>query len=127
MLHIYIYDISHLRVNVPIVMKSGTLKLLEPSGSVQACNGIAFTIIHQNLKCLAAGSVVWAVSFVNSQTVCMAAGSARLAAIPVPVCCKLNAHVLLFQRTAVYDKLLLAILKEGAANGFLQPADTCHT
>jgi hypothetical protein len=26
---------------VPIVLKSGSLKLLEPSGSVQACNGIA--------------------------------------------------------------------------------------
>jgi len=26
---------------VPIVLKSGTLNLLEPSGPVQACNGIA--------------------------------------------------------------------------------------
>jgi len=26
---------------VPIVLKSGSLKLLEPSGPVQACNGIA--------------------------------------------------------------------------------------
>jgi hypothetical protein len=26
---------------VPIVFKSGSLKLLEPSGPVQACNGIA--------------------------------------------------------------------------------------
>jgi len=37
----YIYDISHLRVNVPIVLKSGSLSLLEPSGRAQACNGIA--------------------------------------------------------------------------------------
>jgi len=29
---------------VPIVLKSGNISLLEPSGSVQACNGIAFTI-----------------------------------------------------------------------------------
>jgi hypothetical protein len=29
---------------VPIVMKSGSLKLLEPSGPVKACNGIAFTL-----------------------------------------------------------------------------------
>ena len=27
---------------MPIVLKSGSLKLLEPSGPVQACNGIAF-------------------------------------------------------------------------------------
>jgi len=26
---------------MPIVMKSGSLKLLEPAGPVQACNGIA--------------------------------------------------------------------------------------
>jgi len=26
---------------VPIVLKSGSLNLLEPSGTVQACNGIA--------------------------------------------------------------------------------------
>ena len=29
------------RLHVPIVLKSGSLKLLEPSGLVQACNGIA--------------------------------------------------------------------------------------
>jgi len=28
--------------HVPIVLKSGSLNLLEPSGPVQACNGIAF-------------------------------------------------------------------------------------
>jgi hypothetical protein len=54
----------------------------------------------------------------------MAAGSVALAAIPI--CRKLSPHVL-FQRTAVLVKLVLAILVEGAANGFLQPADTCHT
>jgi hypothetical protein len=37
----YIYDISRLRVNVPILLKSGRLDLLEPSGPVEACNGIA--------------------------------------------------------------------------------------
>jgi hypothetical protein len=32
---------------MPIVLKSGSLKLLEPSGSVKACNGIAlpFTVM----------------------------------------------------------------------------------
>jgi len=34
----YIYDISHLRV------KSGSLNLLEPSGPVQACNGIVLPL-----------------------------------------------------------------------------------
>jgi len=34
-------QIYHL--HVPIVLKSGSLKLLEPSGLDQACNGIAFT------------------------------------------------------------------------------------
>jgi hypothetical protein len=29
---------------VPIVLKSGSLKLLEPSGPVQACNGIALPL-----------------------------------------------------------------------------------
>jgi hypothetical protein len=28
-------------LHVPIVLKSGSLNLLEPSGPVQACNGIA--------------------------------------------------------------------------------------
>jgi len=30
-------------LHVPIVLKSGSLSLLEPSGPVQACNGIALT------------------------------------------------------------------------------------
>ena len=29
---------------VPIVLKSGNLKLLEPSGPVQACNGVALPL-----------------------------------------------------------------------------------
>jgi hypothetical protein len=29
-------------LNMPIVLNSGSLNLLEPSGPVQACNGIAF-------------------------------------------------------------------------------------
>jgi hypothetical protein len=36
----YIYDISHLRV------KSGSLNFLEPSGPVQACNGIASPLLN---------------------------------------------------------------------------------
>jgi len=31
--------------HVPIVWKSGSLNLLEPSGSVQACNGIALPFL----------------------------------------------------------------------------------
>jgi hypothetical protein len=32
-------------VYVPIVLKSGSLSLLEPSGPVQACNGIALCYV----------------------------------------------------------------------------------
>jgi len=35
------WQLYHL--HVPIVLKSESLNLLEPSGPVQACNGIAFT------------------------------------------------------------------------------------
>ena len=31
---------------MPIVLKSGSLNLLEPSGPVQACNGIALPFTH---------------------------------------------------------------------------------
>jgi len=31
-------------LHVPIVLKSGSLSLLEPSGPVQACNGIALPL-----------------------------------------------------------------------------------
>jgi hypothetical protein len=31
---------------VPIVLKSGSLNLLEPSGSVKACNGIALPLLY---------------------------------------------------------------------------------
>jgi hypothetical protein len=37
--------------HVPIVLKSGSLKLLEPSGPVQACNGIALPL-NQSLETL---------------------------------------------------------------------------
>jgi len=35
---------------VPIVLKSGSLNLLEPSGPVQACNGIALPFILQTFS-----------------------------------------------------------------------------
>ena len=38
-------------LHVPIVLKSGTLNLLEPSGSVQACNGIALPLYVCIQKC----------------------------------------------------------------------------
>ena len=31
---------------MPIVLKSGSLNLLEPSGPVQACNGIALPLVY---------------------------------------------------------------------------------
>jgi hypothetical protein len=34
---------------VPIVLKSGSLSLLEPSGPVQACNGIALPLRLHNI------------------------------------------------------------------------------
>jgi hypothetical protein len=39
--------------HVPIVLKSGSLGLLEASGPVQACNGIAVTVmrLHVNWQC----------------------------------------------------------------------------
>jgi len=32
-------------LHVPIILKSGSLHLLEPSGPVQACNGIALPLL----------------------------------------------------------------------------------
>jgi hypothetical protein len=34
---------------MPIIFKCGSLKLLEPSGPVKACNGIAFTVRVQRV------------------------------------------------------------------------------
>jgi len=34
-------------IHVPIVLKSGSLNLLEPSGPVQACNGIAIPLFYE--------------------------------------------------------------------------------
>ena len=36
-------------LHVPIVLKSGNLNLLEPSGPVQACNGIDLYLIYTNV------------------------------------------------------------------------------
>ena len=36
---------------MPIVLKSGNLSLLEPSGPVQACNGIALPFIYDWQEC----------------------------------------------------------------------------
>jgi hypothetical protein len=36
---------------VPIALKSGSLDLLEPSGPVQACNGIALTLTDAGGAC----------------------------------------------------------------------------
>ena len=39
------------RLHVPTIMKSGNLNLLEPSGPVQACNGIALPLdIHFSIS-----------------------------------------------------------------------------
>ena len=39
-------------LHVPIVLKSGSLNHLEPSGPSQACNGIAFLLLVLILTCL---------------------------------------------------------------------------
>jgi len=44
----YGWQIYHL--HVPIVLKSGNLNLLEPSGPVQACNGIALPLQHKQIR-----------------------------------------------------------------------------
>ena len=40
---------QYYHLHVPIVSKSGSLNLLEPSGSVQACNGTALTLQYGNI------------------------------------------------------------------------------
>jgi hypothetical protein len=40
------YDWQPYHLHLPIVLKSGSLNLLEPSGPVQACNGISLPYIH---------------------------------------------------------------------------------
>ena len=40
-----VYGWQTYQIHVPIVLKSGSLKLLEPSGLVQACNGTDLTLI----------------------------------------------------------------------------------
>jgi hypothetical protein len=42
------YGLQPYHIHVPIVLKSCILNILEPSGSVQACNGIAlpFTVLE---------------------------------------------------------------------------------
>jgi hypothetical protein len=46
---------------VPIVLKSGSLNLLEPSGPVQACNGIALP--YHNCKYLHLLSAITSLHF----------------------------------------------------------------
>jgi len=38
-------ELQPYHLHAPIVLKPGSLKLLEPSGPVQACNGIALPFI----------------------------------------------------------------------------------
>jgi hypothetical protein len=40
---------------MPIVLKSGSLNLLEPSGPVKACNGIALPLLASSTTCLSSG------------------------------------------------------------------------
>jgi len=46
-------------IHVPIVLKSGSFKLLEPSGPVQACNGIAltFTVLYRKPVFVGGGAI----------------------------------------------------------------------
>jgi hypothetical protein len=41
------YGLPHYHLHVPIVLKSGSSSLLEPSGPVQACNGIALPLVNK--------------------------------------------------------------------------------
>ena len=41
------YGLQPYHLHVPIVLKSGSLTLLEPSGPVQACNGIVIKICRR--------------------------------------------------------------------------------
>jgi len=44
--------------HVPTALKSGSLSLLEPSGPVQACNGIALPLPFTNLNAGLSGRAV---------------------------------------------------------------------
>jgi hypothetical protein len=46
------YGLQPCHLHAPIVLKSGSLNLLEPSGPVKACNGISlpFTIYCMDLR-----------------------------------------------------------------------------
>jgi hypothetical protein len=45
------YDLQHYHLRVLIVLKSGGLNLLEPSGPLQACNGIVLPLpLHIHIK-----------------------------------------------------------------------------
>ena len=46
-------------IHVLIVLKSGSLNLLEPSGPVQACNGIALTLPNTSEYFVGTSSVVY--------------------------------------------------------------------
>jgi hypothetical protein len=41
---------SHYHLHVPIVLKSGSLNILEPSGPVQACRGITLPLLYITCK-----------------------------------------------------------------------------
>ena len=55
------YGLQPYYLQVPIVLKSGILSLLEPSGPVQACNGIALLKIMRWLDHCGPVRTVWQV------------------------------------------------------------------
>jgi hypothetical protein len=55
---------------VPVVLKSGTLNFLEPSGPVQACNGIAFCRFYVERETFKgkAGPLIVSINLLASRT-----------------------------------------------------------
>ena len=43
-----VYDWQPYHLHVSSILESGSLNLLEPSGPVQPCNGIALPLSHNN-------------------------------------------------------------------------------
>jgi hypothetical protein len=50
---------------VPIFLKSGSLDLLEPSGPVKACSGIALPLLYHTIN-IVGYMVITLVGFINS-------------------------------------------------------------
>ena len=67
------YGWQSYHLHVPIVLKSGNFTLLEPSGPVQACNGIALPFTHnptiQRSTCLSNNSYMCSLQIAYSKAI----------------------------------------------------------